>query len=77
MIGTPEYLAKRVQPDSSFDVALALAFVKHSSTPAQFLIDAYRVLRPGDVLILLDPGSWVVQLGFCVGKFEKLDNPDI
>jgi SAM-dependent methyltransferase len=61
----------------AFDIALASAFFKHSPTPTQFLAEAYRVLRPGGILILLDPCPWVVQMGFYVGKFEKPYNPTV
>jgi SAM-dependent methyltransferase len=41
----------------SQDIAFALHVVEHLANPAQFFAEAYRVLRPGGLLILATPNA--------------------
>lgn len=63
--------------DESVDVAIASAFLKHHPEPARFLAEAYRILRPGGHLVLLDPRPLVVNIGIKFGRFGATSNPSV
>jgi SAM-dependent methyltransferase len=61
--------------DSSRDIAIASAFLKHHPNPRRFLVEAIRILRPGGCLLLLDPRPFVVHVGQRFGRFNPEFNP--
>jgi ubiquinone/menaquinone biosynthesis C-methylase UbiE len=44
--------------DSSFNIVIATAIIEHLPEPAQMLSEAYRVLKPGGILILTTPSPF-------------------
>lgn len=64
-------------PDSSCDVAIASAFLKHHPDPGRFLGEVHRTVRPGGHVVLLDPRPLVVKLGMKVGRFRPNANPSV
>lgn len=44
--------------DASFDAVLCSQVLEHVFTPAEFLGEIHRVLRPGGVLLLATPFAW-------------------
>ncbi len=44
--------------DSSFDAVVCSQVLEHIFTPAEFLAEIRRVLRPGGVLVLTTPFTW-------------------
>ena len=57
--------------DESIDVAIASAFFKHNPNPGMFMNEVQRMLRPGGILIMLDPRPYVVNMGARLGRFNK------
>jgi SAM-dependent methyltransferase len=64
-------------PDSSQDVAIASSFFKHHPMPLPFLSELARVVRPGGVIVLLDPRPFVVRIGSRFGRFNPNYNPNL
>jgi SAM-dependent methyltransferase len=46
-------------PDASVDVVLSTQVLEHVLNPAQYLTEAYRVLRPGGHLVMSTHGVWM------------------
>ncbi len=46
--------------DNSFDIVYSKSFIEHLRNPLDFIYEAYRVLKPGGMLITLTP-DWEVQ----------------
>ena len=63
--------------DSSRDVAVASAFLKHHPEPGRFLAEVARIVRPGGCIILLDPRPFVVRIGQRFGRFNPEYNPSL
>lgn len=63
--------------DSSRDVAVASAFLKHHPEPGKFLAEVARIVRPGGCIILLDPRPFVVRIGQRFGRFNPEYNPSL
>lgn len=63
--------------DASCDIAIASAFMKHHPDTRRFLEEVARVLRPGGVVVLLDPRPFVVKVGMIFGKFSRHYNPSL
>ncbi len=45
--------------DGSYDIALSNSVLEHINDPKTYLDEAYRVLRPGGLLVLSTHGIWV------------------
>lgn len=63
--------------DASQNLLIAAAFFKHHRSPEKFLRECDRILSKDGVLIMLDPRSWVVRIGFLFKYFIKKDNPNL
>jgi len=63
--------------ESSRDIAIASAFLKHHPSPVKFLVEVDRILRPGGLLLLLDPRPFVVRIGQRFGRFNPSYNPSL
>ncbi|MDG1156230.1 MAG: class I SAM-dependent methyltransferase [Litorivicinaceae bacterium] len=46
--------------DCSFDVVYSKSFIEHLTDPELFLFEAFRVLRPGGIIVTLTP-DWVAN----------------
>lgn len=64
--------------DASADVVICLAVLEHVLKPQQLLNEAYRILRPGGVLLLTTP-SWAAKpiLEFLSYKLKIVDRREI
>jgi ArsR family transcriptional regulator len=75
-------LEKLPLPDASIDIALLSQALHHAEQPAAALVEAYRILRPGGRVLVLDlrehSETWVQQklgdrwLGFGDGTLQDL-----
>ncbi len=64
-------------PDASIDIVIASAFFKHHPEPIKFLREVTRVLKPGGLVVLMDPRPFVVRIGCRIGRFNPEYNPNI
>ena len=64
-------------PGASFDIVIASAFFKHHPEPIKFLREVARVLKPGGLVVLMDPRPFVVRIGCQIGRFNPKYNPNI
>jgi SAM-dependent methyltransferase len=56
-------------PDS-FDAVLLVAVLEHTREPWRLLAEAWRVLRPGGIAVIVVPNDWTMSAGRLVlGKF--------
>lgn len=64
--------------DNSVDVGLSLAVLEHLDAPDVFLREAYRVLKPGGMLLLTTPGPTSKPLlEFLAFKLKVIDAHEI
>ena len=47
-----------VLPEGRFDAVALLHFIEHAANPADVLSEAYRILKPGGVILLTTPNLW-------------------
>ncbi len=63
---------------NSIDVGLSLAVLEHLDKPSLFLHEAYRVLKPGGVLLLTTPGPTSQPLlEFLAFRLHVIDDHEI
>ncbi|MCB9802856.1 class I SAM-dependent methyltransferase [Candidatus Nomurabacteria bacterium] len=64
--------------DNSVDVVICLAVLEHVLKPQELLNEAYRVLKPGGILLLTTP-SWVAKpiLEFLSYRLKIVDRREI
>jgi len=60
-----------------YNLLIASAFFKHHRAPERFLQECHRLLDKGGFLIMLDPCSWVVQVGMVLKYFIREDNSNV
>lgn len=54
-------------PDASFDAVTASAIIEHVESPNVMLQEAFRVLRPGGVLIITTPDPFFERIASAIG----------
>ena len=59
------------------DIIIASAFVKHHPRTADLLKEAHRLLKPGGIMVMLDPRPWVVHVGRMLSHFSRQFTPSI
>ena len=57
--------------NDSFDVVCAAALIEHVENPIKMLEEAYRVLKPGGIIIITTPDPFFDKIAQAIGHIEK------
>jgi ubiquinone/menaquinone biosynthesis C-methylase UbiE len=57
--------------DECFDVVTCTAVLKHIAGPDTLLFECHRVLKPGGLMIIIDPTPFGIRLGLLCGHISR------